>query len=153
MRDIVFRIVVDLPKSNLTWFWERMSGGYDVEMNYTTATNWTQRVHYTGSELTTVYRTSWTYMVVAIAVSLLGVIAVAPLYYGWWDSAKLDIGTFNPLEIAKAFDAPLSGGVEGDRLDDVVAQVGRERVRYGVSGTIESVPRLRMYRDSNNPGT
>jgi hypothetical protein len=121
-------------------------GTLEPEQNFTTAKNWTQSVNYIGTEMKPVYRTNWNYMAVAIVVSLLGVLGVAPLYYGWRDIPKSNIGSFNPIEIAKAFNAPLLDVVESARMSDIIGQVGGERVKYGADASIGG--KLHFSRDS-----
>lgn len=91
--------------------------------------NWTQTVPYTGRSTQVVYSVSTAYLISAIVVSLLGVVATAPLYLGWWALGR-DV-SFNPLEVAKAFhaeilrDANWNMGKEG-----LVKVVGEREVSY-----------------------
>ena len=64
---------------------------------------------------------------------MLGVVAVLPLFIGWWELGRPV--SFSPLEVAKAFDAPLLGAVDSiGGKEGIAEQVRVEvgRVRYGV---------------------
>lgn len=56
--------------------------------------------------------------------------AIIPLYYGFWSLGRPV--SLNPLEIARAFGAPLLDGVDGNsRADDIEMQKGSLGVKYG----------------------
>jgi hypothetical protein len=89
--------------------------------------NWTQSVNVTGTETLTVYTIP--HLACAVVASLLGVAAVAPLYYGWWELRR-DV-SFNPLEVANVFDAPILKHVNRNVTAWRIAkQAGFRRVRY-----------------------
>lgn len=91
--------------------------------------NWTQSVNVTSTETLTVYTIAIPYLACAVVASLLGVVAVAPLYYGWWELGR-DV-SFNPLEVANAFDAPILKHVDRNVTAWRIAkQAGFRRVRY-----------------------
>jgi hypothetical protein len=94
---------------------------------------WNQTVPFGGSEQKTVYSTNWAVAILAAIVGgLLGVVAVLPLYAGWWELGR-DV-SLNPLETALAFDAPLLAGVNSNaNRDRVVRRVGHQCVQYGVA--------------------
>ncbi|KAH8656647.1 hypothetical protein BGZ60DRAFT_532226 [Tricladium varicosporioides] len=158
LREIMFRSAVEMPKSNLTDFWAAMSelqtwwmvptdSDLSPHGNYSTAGNWTQTVHYVGTETRVVYRTNWTFAAFATVVSLLGVVACAPLYWGWWELPRDGAKSFNPIIVADAFDAPLMRGASGVR-GDFVKEVSGEGVVYGVvgRGEVDVGARLRFLR-------
>jgi hypothetical protein len=97
------------------------------------AAGWAQTLRFNNSATRTVYRTDAAFVLSALTASVVGVLAVAPLYYGWWQLGRNV--SLNPLEIAKAFRAPLLGGVNSnaDRVQ-LAAVVGHKRVRYGAVG-------------------
>ncbi|CVK85995.1 uncharacterized protein FMAN_06565 [Fusarium mangiferae] len=60
-----------------------------------------QKVEYDSGTTTLVYVTNYDKMWIAIAVSLVGIFAVLPTFWGWWELGR-DV-SLNPLEIANAF--------------------------------------------------
>ena len=114
MRDVAFRASVKAGKENAT------------------ITNARQTVPYTGSAVSSIYRTDYWFLGVAIVISLLGVISVGAAYNGWWQLGR-DM-SMSPLEIAKAFDAPLLVGtgsnVPGGQLPPYLRDY---EVRYGAA--------------------
>jgi hypothetical protein len=68
--------------------------------------NWTQNVDVTGRKQFVAYTVSIPYLVCAVVCSLLAVAAILPLY---WNARGniLVLRSFNPLEVANVFNAPL----------------------------------------------
>jgi hypothetical protein len=67
-----------------------------------------------------------------IAPSIQGftILFAALLYWGWWQLGRRV--SFSPIEIAKAFDAPLLQNVNtNSRAKDLLRDVGNLRIRYG----------------------
>ncbi|KAF5025504.1 hypothetical protein F66182_2409 [Fusarium sp. NRRL 66182] len=60
-----------------------------------------QRAEFDSGTTTLVYVTDYEKMWIAIAVSLVGIFAVLPTFWGWWELGR-DV-SLNPLEIANAF--------------------------------------------------
>ncbi|KAF2027386.1 hypothetical protein EK21DRAFT_72062 [Setomelanomma holmii] len=114
MREIAFRTAVRAAK------------------DYANITNSTQEVQYSGLATHSIYDTDFRYMAGAIVVSVLSVIAIGVTFYGWWDLGRTV--SLSPLEIAKAFDAPLLAQV-GSNLDlshnKHLGAIATARVRYG----------------------
>ncbi|KAF2130903.1 hypothetical protein P153DRAFT_287946 [Dothidotthia symphoricarpi CBS 119687] len=106
MREIAFRTSVRAGKDQ---------DSYNV-------TNAEQKVAYTGTATRSVYVTDFGYMAGAAAVSILSVLAVGLTFYGWWELGNNV--SLSPLDIARAFDAPLLK-LESPGL------VGMQRVQYG----------------------
>lgn len=78
-----------------------------------------------------VYHVNITFVAVGIAVSIAGVLAILPMYYGYWELGRKV--SLNPLEIARAFGTPLFDGLDGNlRSEDVDLERGGVAVRYGV---------------------
>ncbi|RAH84574.1 hypothetical protein BO86DRAFT_441396 [Aspergillus japonicus CBS 114.51] len=70
------------------------------------------------------------YLAVGVLVTIACVIPVASTFYGWWKIGRPV--TMSPIEIAKAFNAPvLRGSATGSDLQGLLPVVGRRRVRYG----------------------
>lgn len=89
-----------------------------------------QTVPYTGSSTHTIYRTNIALMITGVAFSLLGIIGLVPLYIGWWELGR-EV-SMSPLEIAKAFDAPLLRDVQGNaEQQEIVSRTTGFKVRYG----------------------
>ncbi|KAK4498419.1 hypothetical protein PRZ48_011077 [Zasmidium cellare] len=83
------------------------SGG-DISVVYPNVTLMDQTLSQPATARTStsrlVYRTNYGWLSGGFAVVALACLAILPTFYGWWTvEAKL---TMNPLEIAKAFDAP-----------------------------------------------
>lgn len=115
MREIAFRSSLLIARDNTTY------------------PNATQLVSSRMQTPRTVYTANYRYMAAAVALSLLGVIAVIPTYHGFWELGGPV--SMSPLEIAKAFNAPILRGAEGNQLaEDMLHIVGRTKVRYGDSG-------------------
>lgn len=91
-------------------------------------TNASQKVPYTAHHYRNTYHTNGSVLAIATLVSLLGVLAVVPLYVGWWELGRTM--TLSPVEVARAFGGNVLEGVEEKRLR--VAERGAVReVRRG----------------------
>jgi hypothetical protein len=100
--------------------------------------NWTQQVSVTQDKILVVYTISFPYFICAIIASLLAVVGVAPLYWRAWGLSRPH--SFNPLEVANAFDAPLLAGLKIDgKVKDVAQQAGQIRVRYVKLGRADNI--------------
>ncbi|KAK6433861.1 hypothetical protein LTR95_009961 [Oleoguttula sp. CCFEE 5521] len=83
----------------------------------------------TQTTTTTVYRTHYDFLVGAVALTLLSLVGVLITYHGFWHLGR-DV-SLSPLEIAKAFNAPLSAADHANaKADDLVATVGWKHVKY-----------------------
>jgi hypothetical protein len=94
------------------------------------AQNWTQDVDVNGERQFVAYTVNIPYLVCAVFCSLLSVLAILPLY---WDAMGdiLVSSSFNPLDVAHMFNAPLLQDVyEGDVKSYVRKEEGLKRVRY-----------------------
>ncbi|KAJ9661889.1 hypothetical protein H2198_001641 [Neophaeococcomyces mojaviensis] len=119
MREIAFRTSLQIAADNTSY------------------PNASQIVPFIGETPKTVYTTNYNYMAGAVLVSFLGVIFVIPTFHGFWELGRPV--SFSPLEIAKAFNAPLLQGVQGNgHVNDLLNEVGAMKVRYGDSGTTVS---------------
>lgn len=88
----------------------------------------------TGQFTTTqnVYQTRFAFLIAAAIVMTSGVLAVIPTFYGWWALGRSV--TLDPIETAKAFDAPVLGGapaLSNADVDKLVEKIGRRRIVYG----------------------
>jgi hypothetical protein len=112
LRQIAFRTSLQAAKDNAT------------------ATDATQTVQYVGSSSETVYKTNFNIVAVAAALNLLAVLAIIPTYRGWWALGRRF--SLSPLEIARAFDAPLLRDTEyNSTWEQITERVGERNVRYG----------------------
>lgn len=75
----------------------------------------TQEVSYTNSVTVLVYVTDYSKMRVAVAISLIGLVAVLPVFWGWWDLGR-EV-SLNPLEAANAFGAFVPTSSIPSRMD------------------------------------
>jgi hypothetical protein len=116
MREIAFRASLQAGKDNAT------------------VTEAQQSVLYTGQNTHTIYVTDTMYMVMGALVSLMGVVAVGATFYGWWQLGR-DV-SMSPLEIAKAFDAPLLRDMGSNvSHEKIPPYIKTQRIQYGV-GTV-----------------
>ncbi|PSN65887.1 hypothetical protein BS50DRAFT_677221 [Corynespora cassiicola Philippines] len=91
--------------------------------------NWTQTVDLAIRETLAVYTVSYVFLGCGIAVSLLSVAAITPLYWGWTEVTGPT--SFNPLDVARAFDAPVMEGLHGKGVEQMVRRrEGGRGVRY-----------------------
>ena len=101
-----------------------------VQEGLSRAQNWTQNVDLVGERRLAAYTVNIPFLTCAVACSLLAVVAIIPLY---WQARRdcLAIRSFNPLEVAHVFDAPLLQDVhEEDVESHVRKEPGLKRVRY-----------------------
>ena len=92
--------------------------------------NATQTTRYTGAKKQTIYVTDYRFLVFGAIVSLLGIFAVMPTLWGWWEDGR-EV-SLSPLEVAKAFDAPLLASADCNATSaQLLRQVGGKGVRYG----------------------
>lgn len=98
---------------------------------------------------TTIYQTDYGYLVLAVTITLLAMILVTATFYGYWDLGR-EV-SMSPLEIAKAFNAPLLAGEDSNSdSKSLVKSAGHKAVRYGViSGSVE----LALLADMKNQST
>jgi hypothetical protein len=92
-----------------------------------------QSVTYHGTANHSIYTTDFRYMIAAAIVSLASIVAISATFYGWWQLGRT--ATLGPLEIAKAFDAPLLAQVGSNvNLSDNrnLGDVGATKIQYGV---------------------
>jgi hypothetical protein len=94
------------------------------------ARNWTQNVDLVGQRHLVAYAVNIPLLACAVACSLLAVVAIVPLY---WKarSESLVLRSFNPLDVAHAFDAPLFQYIHDKDMETYVRKdQGLKRVRY-----------------------
>ncbi|KAH5348573.1 hypothetical protein HBI49_198500 [Parastagonospora nodorum] len=118
MREIAFRTAVRV--------------GRDQPNNITDAD---QTTTFEGLKTRSIYVTDFRYMLAAGVLSIMSVIAISLPFHGWWQLGRTV--SLSPLEIAKAFDAPILAQI-GSNLDlsdsKNLGSVAGVRVQYGVKG-------------------
>jgi len=91
----------------------------------------------------TKYQISYAHIVSGIVVSFAGVLAILPLYYGYWELGRSF--SLDPLEIARAFGAPLFDGLDGNvTSQDIDFERGDVVVKYGALERYGHEKRLRV---------
>lgn len=89
------------------------------------------------------YHTSPLLVALGITVSVVGVVAILPLYYGFWELGRKV--TLNPLEIARAFGAPIMDGLDGNTTAEMIAvERGDINLRYGALDRFGQQKQLRV---------
>jgi hypothetical protein len=79
----------------------------------------------------TVYQTQVGWVAGAFILIMLACLSIIPTYWGWWNLGRPV--TMSPLEIAKAFDAPLLRPTDPNgTAADHIRVVGDMRLRYGL---------------------
>lgn len=111
-----------------------------MNANITNITNAQQEIEYHGFAKHSIYVTDFRYMAAAVAVSIFSLFAVGLTLWGWWELGRRV--SLSPLEIAKAFDAPLltHAGSNLDLSDNKkLGFVGITPVQYGEGLTEDDV--------------
>jgi hypothetical protein len=93
-----------------------------------------QRVDATLQRNIIVYTTNFKILGIALLLTLLPAVAVFFTFLGWWELGR-DV-TLDPIETAKAFDAPVLEGTNSNATVRAMLQdVGDRPVRYGAFGS------------------
>ncbi|KAI9695641.1 MAG: hypothetical protein M1820_008488 [Bogoriella megaspora] len=78
-----------------------------------------------------VFHVNYYYFLAAALVEFISVLLIFITFHGWWRLGR-DV-SFSPLEIARAFDAPLLTDVESNTNGNEIARkMGSKKVKYGV---------------------
>jgi hypothetical protein len=132
MQSLAFYITVDMANSNSTTFAENRK-----------SSDWSQTIPVTATHTKTTYHTSAILVTFGVLLSALGVIGVLPLYMGFWELGRRV--SLNPLEIARAFAAPLMDGMDGNATPEMVCfERGGMPVRYGALERYGEEKKLRV---------
>lgn len=82
------------------------------------------------------YETNFAWFYGATAAEVLCILLILPTFWGWWKIGRAV--SFSPLEIAKAFDAPLLAACNSNLAAEDLAKATEERlVRYGAAGALD----------------
>lgn len=77
-----------------------------------------------------VFHSEYRYLLGSSLLGALFVLLVAPTFWGWWEIGRSV--TLNPIEIAKAFDAPFFQGPGSNATErELVQNMGSRMLRYG----------------------
>lgn len=111
-----------------------VTGGLNLEVPNAANKTFTSQstVNATQSLTHNIFLTNFTYLVGAAAVMTLAILVVIPTFYGFWHLGRSI--SLDPIEIAKAFDAPILGGaaaLSNADIDLLVKTVGKRRIVYG----------------------
>jgi hypothetical protein len=77
-----------------------------------------------------VYKSDYRYLIASTIITTTFVLLISTMFIGWWEMGRSF--TMNPIEIAKAFDAPLMQGPGSNvTSSELVKSMGRREVRFG----------------------
>jgi hypothetical protein len=83
---------------------------------------------------TLVYKSEYAFLAIATVLIILSLFSVATLLWGWWDLGRPV--SLSPLEIAKAFGAPMLADAPDD-AKGIIQSVGERSYKYGEVGDDE----------------
>lgn len=139
MQSLAFRTTVAMAIAPDSLFAPSLTGSTLADLR----SNWTQQVSVTGYSIVSSYHVSPLLVGLGIALSLVGVAAILPLYYGFWEMGRQV--SLNPLEIARAFGAPIMNGLDGNTTPGMIAvERGGMAVKYGALDRYGQEKRLRV---------
>lgn len=114
---------------NLAFRWAVKTSNFSQDADPDRANS--QKINATLVEPISIYTVKPLYGVAAIAVMLLNLSVIIPTFHGYWHLGRRT--SLSPIEIAKAFNAELLSDVSGNMtIDQILAQQGRTKLRYGV---------------------
>ncbi|RDL40421.1 uncharacterized protein BP5553_00400 [Venustampulla echinocandica] len=77
-----------------------------------------------------VHRSDYRFLIASTLLTTVFVVLITPMFIGWWELGR-DV-TLNPMETAKAFDAPLLRGPGSNApLPELLKSMATRRVRFG----------------------
>jgi hypothetical protein len=147
----MFRSTIAIVQNNITGYYVDRSSHDDIENARPPAERVTRSASYFIYE--TVYQTNHLILGIAIGLMLLAILAILPLYSGFWNLGRKV--TTSPIEIAKALHYSTKLNTETERLevysvlepaypnkwpphfgsnfsdDELIKLLGSNRVRYG----------------------
>ena len=93
--------------------------------------NLTQTVSGRRIDAESVFHSDFRFWAGASAFQVAAIIFNGMIFWGWWRIGRNV--SFSPVEIAKAFDAPLlQGAYSNGEAEGILKDVGHKRLRYGV---------------------
>jgi Protein of unknown function (DUF3176) len=148
IRDIMFRSTLAIAQQNISDYvidTQNGTGYHETNSTHVPAQSITRSANYFVYE--TVYKTNKLILGLAIGLMLLAIMAVLPLYWGFWRLGR-DV-SLSPLEVAKALHYCTTRDPENEQLKaysildlkgrlgsnhadkELVELLGRTRVKYG----------------------
>jgi hypothetical protein len=139
--EIMFRLAVDSAKSNIL---EKVSVGYvagstatQPSANFFTPSGMklelysqSQIIEMVGMESVQFFTSNFYFLLGALLAMMIAAVSIILLFNGFWHFGR-DV-SMDPIEIAKAFRAPLMSEVESNAtVDEIVQRVGHLEVTYG----------------------
>jgi hypothetical protein len=133
VHELSFRFVLKSTALNLTdthgAYAQLHTAGYRVGYNGIIGLN--QTVQATQITTGNVYATQRAYMIAAVTLILITCATIFPVFLGWWKLGRSF--SQSPLEIAKAFNAPLITYANSNKdANGLIHAVGDIKVQYGV---------------------
>jgi Protein of unknown function (DUF3176) len=105
-----------------------LSGG--IEFRNTSKPPDAQVLHMEEISTVNVFHSEYHYLLGSSLLGAFFVLLVAPTFWGWWEIGRSV--TLNPIEIAKAFDAPFFQGPGSNATErELVRNMGSRLLRYG----------------------
>jgi hypothetical protein len=96
-----------------------------------------QRVLAQQSDRRAVFKTNYAYLGGALAVTILALVLASYLFKGYHALGRKM--TMSPVEVAKAFNAPLLASAgSNSEMERLIAQLGLKNIKYGVVESFES---------------
>ena len=93
--------------------------------------NISKTVHGKRIDLVNVFQVNYYYYLAAAVIEFVAALVIFITFHGWWRLGR-DV-SFSPLEIARAFDAPLLRDVESNKSAiEIARSMGKEKIAYGV---------------------
>jgi hypothetical protein len=125
--EIMFRTAIQAAvNTTSTYNLQSPNGGANKTFSSATTVNGTQILS------RNVFLTRFTYLIAAAVVMTVAILAVVPTFYGWWQLGRAV--SLNPIETAKAFDAPILGGsaaLSNAEVYTLVKNIEKRGIVYG----------------------
>jgi hypothetical protein len=128
VREIAWRTALYIPQDNIK------TQDIHSRLKNLTNTEWadaySQRIEVRQSTKQIVYRSQYAYLGVAVAMTLCASFCVLALSLGWWKLGR-EV-SLSPIEIAKAFAAPLLQGTNSNHsAKAILKDLGEDKLCYG----------------------
>lgn len=122
LQEIMFRTALSASNDSSPFYYYSGVNASHVQTNQTMNT--------VEVSLLPAFQVHYGYLAAGVAVMIACVVPVASTFYGWWRIGRPI--SLSPIEIAKAFNAPLLQGKGSNcELDELLDFVGNRPVRYG----------------------
>jgi hypothetical protein len=98
--------------------------------------------------IATVYKSHYLFLGLALLFTVVSAISIVPILLGFWNLGRYV--TLSPIEIAKAFNAPILGSSDSNMpVNDLLKEAGKREVRYGA---VSLAPNSTMAGNFNGGG-